>query len=74
MVNYRSNEVSRWTPERLGKELAELEQAAKECDDRASELEGEAKGLRCKAARMRRDAHDVLRFRCPSLKLEADTE
>ncbi len=70
MVN--DKEVRGWDSGQLGARLVELHELADEALLEAGRLEAEANALKCKADRYKREAAEIMRFRCPRFDLKQD--
>lgn len=68
MVNDR--DVQGWDSNKLGARLVELHDLADEALLEAGRLETEAKAFKCKADRYKREAAEIMRFRCPRFDLQ----
>ena len=70
MTIIKDREVQKWDADKLGARLDELDRMATETLQEAENYEGQANGLRCKAKQYQREAAEIIKFRCPELKLE----
>ena len=70
MTLIRDKEVRNWDSDKYGARLIELDKLATEALQEAENLEGQAKGLRCKANQHQLEASEIVRARTPSLNLE----
>ena len=68
MVNDR--EVKSWDSEKLGARLVELHDLADDALREAESHDAKAKALRCDADRYKREAADIMKYRCPRFDLQ----
>ncbi len=72
MTMVKDREVERWNSDQLGARLVELHDQADEALREAEAHEIKAKSLRCDADRYKREAEEIMKFRCPRFDLKQD--